>query len=117
MIISLKNKLEIEKIDKPIVFVPMSADIIHYGQARLLKKSSVFGNIIVGLMTDRGIASYKSKPFFNFKQRLEVLQSFKRIKLIIPLNGLIYDKICETIKPDYFIHGDSIGCSSLHEVF
>ena len=105
MIISSKNKFKINKLNRPIVFVPMSADIIHYGHIRLLNKSSKYGNVIVGLMTDKGILSYKSKPFFNFKQRHEVLKSFKNISVIIPLEGLIYDKICKAIKPDFFIHG------------
>jgi cytidyltransferase-like protein len=105
MIISSKNKFKIKKINRPFVFVPMSADIIHYGHTRLLNKASKYGNIIVGLMTDKGISSYKSKPFFSFRQRHEVLKSFKNISIIIPLEGLIYDKICNVIKPDFFIHG------------
>ena len=105
MVISLKNKLKIKKIKRPIVFVPMSADIIHYGHTRLLKKSSNYGNVIVGLMTNKGISSYKSKPFFNYRHRYEVLKSFHNIKMIIPLEGLIYDKISIIIKPDFFVHG------------
>lgn len=105
MLISQQNKLKINKIKRPIVFVPMSADIIHYGHTRLLNKSSNYGNVIVGLMTDKGISSYKSRPFFNFKHRYEVLKSFNNIKMIIPLEGLIYDKISKIIKPNFFVHG------------
>ncbi len=105
MIISKKNIKKINQINRPIVFVPMSADIIHYGHIRLIKKSSRYGNVVVGLMTDKGISSYKSKPFFNYRNRYEVLESSKYISMIIPLEGLIYDKICEIIKPEFFVHG------------
>ena len=105
MVITKKIKKKINQMNRPIVFVPMSADIIHYGHIRLLKKSSRYGNVVVGLMTDKGISSYKSRPFFKYRNRYEVLESFKNISMIIPLEGLVYDKICKIIKPEFFVHG------------
>ena len=103
--INKENLKKIKKIKRPIVFIPMAADIIHYGHIRLLEKSSKFGSIVVGLMTDKGLKSYKKKPYFNYQKRNELLASIKYIKLIIPLNGLVYNEISEIIKPDFFIHG------------
>ena len=37
----------------------MSADFLHHGHTNLLKKASKLGNVIGGLMTDKGIKSYK----------------------------------------------------------
>ena len=51
----------------------MSADFFHHGHVNLLLKSKKFGNIIVGLMTNAGIKSYKKKPFFNYDQRKKFL--------------------------------------------
>ncbi len=103
--INKESLKKIKKIKRPIVFIPMAADIIHYGHVRLLKKSSKYGNIVVGLMTDIGLETYKKKPYFNYQKRKELLASIKYIKLIIPLNGLVYTEMSEIIEPDFFIHG------------
>ena len=59
--------MKIKKSNKSTVFVPMAADIIHHGHINILKKAKKMGFVIVGLMTDSGIATYKrKKPIFNY---------------------------------------------------
>ena len=48
-----------KKAEKPSVYVAMSADLIHRGHINILKKAREYGNIILGLLTDKAIASYK----------------------------------------------------------
>lgn len=94
-------------LKRPYVFIPMSADFFHHGHVNLLVKAKKFGNIIVGLMTNAGIKSYKKRfPFFNYYQRKKVLEEIKCIKKIIPLNGLEYAKTAKKYQLDYFVHGD-----------
>lgn len=95
------------KVKKPWVFVPMSADILHKGHINILKRAKKFGNIIVGLMTDTGIESYKKKtPMFKYKDRALVISSLKYVDQVIPLEGLKYHEIQSHFKFDFFIHGD-----------
>ena len=103
--ISIKDLSEIKKIKRPIVFVPMSGDIIHYGHIRILKKSKKLGSVIVGLMTDRGLESYKGKPLMKFNHRKEIISEIKTVNYVIPLKGLKYLEICKILQPDYFVHG------------
>ena len=85
----------------------MSADFLHHGHINLLQKAKKYGNIIIGLMTDAGIKSYKKKsPYFTYKLRKKVLKEIKCIKKIIPLNGLEYAKTARKYQLDYFVHGD-----------
>ena len=85
----------------------MSADFLHHGHINLLQKAKKYGNIIIGLMTDAGIKSYKKKsPNFTYKLRKKVLKEIKCIKKIIPLNGLEYAKTARKYQLDYFVHGD-----------
>ena len=95
------------KVKKPRVFVPMSADILHKGHINILKKAKKFGNVIVGLMTDKGIASYKKKtPIFKYKDRALLVSSLKYVDQVVPLEGLKYPEIQSHFKFDFFIHGD-----------
>ena len=97
----------IKHIKKPIVFVPMSADIFHHGHINILLKAKKFGNVVVGLMTDKGILSYKNKkPLITYKNRLKILNQIKVVDKVIPLDGLEYTKFAKFYKFDYFIHGD-----------
>ena len=51
------------------VYVGMSADLIHPGHINLLNEASKLGNVIVGLLTDKAISTYKRVPYMNFDQR------------------------------------------------
>ena len=42
------------------MYVGMSADIIHKGHINILKTANRYGDVIVGLLTDEAISSYKS---------------------------------------------------------
>ena len=59
---------------KKIVYMGMSADIIHPGHLNIIDKASKYGLVIVGVLTDKAIASYKRVPFMNFKDRKILLK-------------------------------------------
>ena len=44
----------------------MSADIIHPGHMNILKTASEYGQVTVGLLTDKAIASYKKIPLMTY---------------------------------------------------
>ena len=59
------------------VYVGLSADILHEGHINILKTASQYGNVIVGLLTDEAIASYKNIPYLDFKKRKVVVENIK----------------------------------------
>tara|TARA_B100000989_G_C19528294_1_gene468153 strand:+ start:1110 stop:2420 length:1311 start_codon:yes stop_codon:yes gene_type:complete len=89
-----------------IVYVGMSADLIHPGHMNILKIAASYGNITVGLLTDEAIATYKRLPLMTFDQRRVVIENIKGVKEVIPQETLDYEKNLKMIKPDYVIHGD-----------
>ena len=97
---SLKN------LSRPFVFVPMAADLFHYGHINILLKAKKYGTVIVGLMTDNGIKRYKKrKPLIKFSNRKKILSQIKCIDKIIPIDGLKYVEYSKFYKFDYFVHG------------
>ena len=88
------------------VYVGMSADLIHPGHLNVLKKASELGEVIVGLLTDKAIASYKRLPYMDFDKRKEVLESIKYVNKVIPQETLDYTENLRIYKPDYVVHGD-----------
>ena len=88
------------------VYVGMSADLIHPGHLNILRKASELGEVIVGLLTDKAIASYKRLPYMDFEKRKEVLESIKFVNEVIPQETLDYTDNLRKYKPDYVVHGD-----------
>jgi len=94
------------KKNKKIVYVGLSADIIHEGHINILKIANSYGDVIVGLLTDEAIASYKSVPYLNFKQRKVVLENLRYVKKVIPQQTLDYVYNLNMVRPNYVVHGD-----------
>ena len=91
---------------KNIVYVGLSADILHEGHINILKTANSLGDVIVGLLTDKAIASYKNLPTLNYKQREIILKNIKLIKKVIPQDTLDYRPNLKNIMPDFVVHGD-----------
>ena len=86
------------------IYVGMSADLIHPGHINLLKKAAMHGEVIVGLLTDQAIASYKRLPFMKYSQRKEVIENIKYVKKVVIQDSLSYKKNILSLKPDFVIH-------------
>lgn len=93
-------------MNSPIVYVAMSGDIIHPGHINILKIASSYGKVIVGLLTDSAIASYKRLPYMNYDQRKKVIETIKYVEEVIPQNTLSYEENIRKLKPDFVVHGD-----------
>ncbi len=92
--------------NKKKVYVGLSVDIIHEGHINILKIANSYGDVIVGLLTDEAIASYKNIPYLDYKRRKIIVQNIKYVKKVIPQNTLDYVDNLKLIKPDYVVHGD-----------
>ncbi len=88
------------------VYIGMSADLIHPGHLNIIKEGSKLGDVIVGVLTDQAIASYKRLPTLKFEQRKQIIESIKGVKEVIAQNELDYTVNLRKIKPDYVVHGD-----------
>ncbi len=89
-----------------IVYVGMSADLIHPGHLNIIKQAQKHGEVVVGLLTDQAIATYKRLPFMNFSQRQVVVESLKGVSRVIAQETLDYVPNLRALKPDFVVHGD-----------
>ena len=89
-----------------IVYVGLSADILHKGHINILKTASSYGDVFVGLLTDQAILSYKNIPYLDYEKRKVVVENIKYVKKVIPQKTLDYTENLNLIKPNYVVHGD-----------
>ncbi len=84
----------------------MSADLVHPGHMNILKEAAKLGEVTVGLLTDKAIASYKRLPYMTFEQRKIVIENIKGVNEVVPQETLDYRPNLTMIKPDFVVHGD-----------
>lgn len=89
------------------IYIAMSADMLHPGHLNIIEQArKLGGEIIVGLLTDRAIASYKRLPYMSFEQRKIVVENVRGVSQVIPQETLDYTENLLKLKPDYVLHGD-----------
>ena len=84
----------------------MSADLIHQGHLKIISEGCELGNVIIGLLTDEAIASYKRLPLIGFDERKLIVENLKGVEQVVPQATLDYVPNLIEIKPDYVVHGD-----------
>ena len=93
-------------MNKSIVYVGMSADLIHPGHMNILEEAAKYGQVTVGLLTDKAIASYKRLPALTYEQRKKIIENIKHVHNVVPQDTLDYTDNLKRIQPDYVVHGD-----------
>ena len=91
---------------KKKIYTAFSVDILHEGHINILKSAAKYGEVIVGLLTDSAIASYKRLPHYAYKRRKFILENVKYVSKVVPQETLDYEKNLKKYKPHYVIHGD-----------
>ena len=88
------------------VYIGMSADLVHPGHLNILNEAASLGEVIVGVLTDSAIASYKRLPYMSYEHRAEVVSNLKSVHKVVPQDTLDYTKNLKELRPDYVVHGD-----------
>ena len=91
---------------KKTVYTAMSADILHIGHLNVISEASKHGDVIVGILTDKAIGSYKRLPTLPYEIRSKTVASIKGVSKVIPQETLDYTENLLKIKPDIVVHGD-----------
>ena len=88
-----------------LIYVPMVADYIHHGHINIINIAESYGEVLVGLMTDKSAASYKRLPLLSYEERFKIVSNIKGVKKVVPQDQFDYVKPILKYKPDIFIHG------------
>jgi phosphoenolpyruvate phosphomutase / 2-hydroxyethylphosphonate cytidylyltransferase len=94
------------KKSKKKVYIGLSADLIHKGHLNIISEGCKHGKVIIGLLTDEAIASYKRLPLIAFNERKLIVENLKGVEKVVPQTSLDYVSNLKAIKPDYVVHGD-----------
>lgn len=94
------------KKNKNIVYIGMTADVIHPGLINIINVGSKYGELYIGLLTDKAIVEYKRMPYLNYNQRKQILENIKGVSKVVPQKEWNYGPNLEKYAPDIMVHGD-----------
>ncbi len=89
-----------------IAYVAMSVDFIHSGHLNIIHKAAELGDVVIGLLTDEAVASYKRMPLLNYEQRKIIIENIKGVTRVVPQTSPDYTENLLLLKPAYVVHGD-----------
>ena len=93
-------------MNNKIVYVPLAADILHSGHLNIINRAKKYGKVVIGLLSDNAMAEYKNIPSLEYEERYKIVKNLKNVHKIIKQDTWDYSKVLNSLKPDYFVHGD-----------
>ena len=91
---------------KKKVFISLTADNIHHGHINLINEGKKYGDVVIGLLTDKAVATHKKLPILNYEQRKLIIKNISGVSEVIPQPEWDDSFIIDKVKPDIVIHGD-----------
>jgi phosphoenolpyruvate phosphomutase len=88
------------------VYLGMIADIMHPGLINIITEGAKYGDLIIGLFTDKAIATHKRLPYLTYEQRKNVVEHIQGVAKVVSQDDWSYVPNLKKYKPDYIIHGD-----------
>lgn len=93
--------------NRPLVYLCFSTDIVHSGHLAILNKAAALGHLVVGVLADRSVASFKRYPLLPYDERVAMFENMKGVERVICQKSLSYKGVIEKLHPDIVVHGDN----------
>lgn len=88
------------------VYLGMIADVMHPGLTNIIREAAKYGEVTIGLFTDKAIAAKKRLPILTYEQRKAVVENIKGVTNVVPQDEWSYVPNLYKYRPDYIVHGD-----------
>ena len=97
---------KLKAIESRTVYMCFSTDIIHGGHIAIIKKAQKLGKLIIGVLSDEAVASYKRLPLVPASERKVMFENIAGVYRVVDQNTLSYKETLEKYRPDIVVHGD-----------
>jgi len=96
----------LHEIENRTVYMCFSTDMVHSGHIAIIRKAQKLGRLIVGVLSDEAVASYKRFPLMPYEERKSVFENIAGIDKVVEQKELSYAENLRKFKPTYVVHGD-----------
>ncbi len=98
------------------VYTCFCTDVIHEGHLNIIREAQKLGEVTVGVLTDEASIRYNRFPSISLEERMKLIEDIPGVAQVIVQDEIMYDKIFETLHPDYIVHGDNWSEPSMQEI-
>lgn len=97
---------KLKEVEKRTVYMSFSTDMIHSGHISIIRKAEKLGKLIIGVLSDEAVASYKRFPLMPFDERKTMFENIAGVHMVVEQKRLSYKENLEKYQPTYVVHGD-----------
>lgn len=97
---------KLREIENRTVYMCFSTDILHGGHISIIKKAEKLGKLIIGVLSDNAIASFRRYPMVPFEERKALIESISGVWKVLEQKTLSYADNLRELHPDFVVHGD-----------
>lgn len=97
---------KLKEIESRTVYMCFSTDIIHGGHIAIIKKAQKLGRLIIGVLSDEAVTSYKRLPLVPAAERKRLFENIAGVYKVVDQETLSYRENLEKYKPAIVVHGD-----------
>ncbi len=97
---------KIRRVGQRTVYMCFSTDMVHSGHIAIIKKAARLGKLIIGVLSDEAVISYKRFPLLPFTERKALFENITGVSKVVEQTTLSYRENLERYRPDYVVHGD-----------
>ena len=97
---------KLREVESRTVYMCFSTDIIHGGHIAIIKKAQKLGKLIIGVLSDEAVASYKRMPLVPASERKVMYENIAGVYKVVDQNSLSYRENLLKYRPTIVVHGD-----------
>lgn len=97
---------KLKEIESRTVYMCFSTDIIHGGHLAIIKKAEKLGRVIIGVLSDEAVTSYKRLPLVPAAERKKLFEAISGVYRVVDQGTLSYKENLLKYKPAIVVHGD-----------
>ena len=96
----------LRELENRTVYMCFSTDVIHSGHIAIIRRARKLGKLIIGVLSDEAVASYKRFPLVPFEERKSLIASIAGVHHVVEQTTLSYAGVLRELRPTFVVHGD-----------
>ena len=105
---------KLKEVESRTVYMCFSTDIIHGGHISIIRKAERLGRVIIGVLSDAAVMSYKRLPLVPADERKRLFENIAGVYKVVDQDTLSYKDNLLKYKPSIVVHGDD-WCTGFHK--
>lgn len=101
------------------VYADITGDLLHKGHIEFFKKARNYGDyLIIGVLPDETVETYKRKPILNLAERVAVVEACKYVdEVLVGVPLRLTEEMIKEHRIDIVVHGDDFDEKTVQDQY